>query len=106
MLLQSHDPHGTPLGKSSVQSGTTGYLHLLPAIPSALASGEVEGLRARGGFSVDIEWRDMRLVRARITSHLGKPFIVRYDGTELDAQVPRGESLELRADSIQRAATA
>ena len=106
MLLQSHDPRGTPLAESSVQRGITGYLHLLPAVPKALASGKVEGLRARGGFTVDIEWRDMRLVSARITSHLGKPFVVRYDGAELDTQVPPGESLELHADSIQRAATA
>ena len=106
MLLQSHDLHGTPLGESAVQSGNAGYLHLLPAVPAALASGAVEGLRARGGFTVDIEWREGRLVSARITSHLGKPFTVRYDGTELDAQVPAGEILELSAESLVESASA
>ena len=100
MLLQSHDPHGTPLGESAVQSGEAGFLHLLPAVPTALASGKVKGLRARGGFTVDIEWRDRRLVSARVESHLGKPFIVRYDGTELDAQVPAGEVVEFNAESL------
>ena len=102
MLLQSHDPHGTPLGESDVQSGRSGYLHLLPAVPSALATGSVRGLRARGGFTVDIEWRDGRLVSARIQSAMGKPFVVRYGEVELNAQVPAGQSLELAADSLRR----
>lgn len=101
MLLQSHDPHGTPLGASDVQSGESGYLHLLPAVPSRLASGVVEGLRARGGFTVDIQWREQRLVSARIKSLLGKPFVVRYRETELEAQVPAGEYLELNAESLR-----
>ena len=106
MLLQSHDPHGTPLGESDVQSGKSGYLHLLPAVPSKLASGAVRGLRARGGFTVDLEWHERRLVAARIKSRLGKPFVVRYRGTELDAQVPAGEFLELSTESLQQGATA
>ncbi len=106
MLLQSHDPHGKPLEDSSVQSGETGFLHLLPALPSALASGHVEGLRARGGFTVDLEWREMQLVRARILSRLGKPFVVRYGEIELRAQVPRGQALELDAAALSGAETA
>ena len=106
MLLQSHDPHGQPLQDSSVQSGEAGFLHLLPALPSALASGKVEGLRARGGFSVDLEWREMQLVRARIQSRLGKPFVVRYGEIELRAQVPRGQVLELDAAALSGTETA
>ena len=106
MLLQSHDPHGKPLKDSPVQAGESGFLHLLPAVPSALASGTVQGLRGRGGFSVDIEWRDMQLVRARIQSHLGKPFIVRYGDIELRAQVPAGQALELDAAALATTPTA
>ena len=106
MLLQSHDPHGQPLQDSSVQSGEAGFLHLLPALPSALASGKVEGLRARGGFSVDLEWREMQLVRARIQSRLGKLFVVRYGEIELRAQVPRGQVLELDAAALSGTETA
>jgi alpha-L-fucosidase 2 len=57
MLLQSQD----------------GTLALLPARPSAWTSGEVRGLRARGGFEVGIRWREGRLVEATVLSTLGGP---------------------------------
>ena len=57
MLLQSHER--TEDGKV--------LLRLLPALPSAWRSGEARGLRARGGYSVDMKWRDGRLVDRRIS---------------------------------------
>lgn len=100
MLLQSHDPYGAPLRDSAVQNGQEGFLNLLPALPSALSSGSVTGLRARGGFDVDIQWRDGELVRARIGSRLGKPVTVRYAGSEIRPSIAGGESLEVTRDSF------
>jgi len=48
-----------------------GEIEFLPALPSSWRKGEIRGLRARGGFEVDLKWLDGRLWRARILSTTG-----------------------------------
>ncbi|WP_405563465.1 glycosyl hydrolase family 95 catalytic domain-containing protein [Polaribacter sp. Asnod6-C07] len=55
-------------------------LHLLPALPSAWKNGNIKGLRARGGFEVDIEWKNDELVNATIHAKTTGKFRVYYQG--------------------------
>jgi alpha-L-fucosidase 2 len=64
LLLQSHN----------------GTIELLPALPKAWKDGEVKGLVARGGFVIDISWKDNQLIAAKIYSKCGVPARVSYKG--------------------------
>ena len=74
MLLQSHRER----------------IHLLPALPRAWSRGSVNGLRARGGYTLDIRWSGGVLEHAVISSAHGRPTTVMYRGQRLDLRLKPG----------------
>jgi alpha-L-fucosidase 2 len=86
MLLQSH----------------AGELHLLGALPGKLPTGSIKGLRARGGFEVDIAWKEGKLQTARIRSLLGNKCKIRYNEKviEIDTQAGKTYCLDKQLEEI------
>lgn len=78
MLLQSH----------------LGRIELLPALPEAWREGSVSGLRARGGFVADMEWKNGKLISGSILSLNGRNCIISYGGKTVDAGTARRVDLK------------
>jgi len=90
MLLQSRIPEpGAAAPRTEME--------LLPALPDAWAEGRVRGLRARGGFEVEMQWGDGVLIGAKIRSVNGRPLEVRYGGSTADFDTTPGQTLNLDA---------
>ena len=78
MLLQSHMEE----------------VHLLPALPDAWADGSVQGMRARGGLEVDIQWQDGRATAATLKAHVDGKHVLR---APKDQQIDGPKTVELKA---------
>jgi len=83
MLLQSQD----------------GEIHLLPALPAAWPQGAVKGLRARGGFEVDMAWAQGRLTAATVRAVSGPGGgRLRYRDQLIDLHLKPGQARRLEAE--------
>jgi len=85
------------LMQSRALSATVGNLpfeiELLPALTTAWPTGSVKGLRARGGFEVELQWKEGKLTAATVRSTAGNPVRLRYGSITKDFKVSRGKTI-------------
>jgi alpha-L-fucosidase 2 len=91
MLLQSHlrDENGDY------------YQDLLPALPSALSSGSISGIKGRGAFEIDIEWEEGALVKVKIKSLKGNKLNVRYRGKVVSMETSINEIVSIKPSKFK-----
>jgi alpha-L-fucosidase 2 len=80
MLLQSHN----------------GIVRLLPALPEAWATGSAKGLRARGGFEVDMNWKDGKFTGGTLRSKLGGVCTISYGSKAITLNTKVGGRYNLK----------
>ena len=91
MLLQSSRRYAAHAGGPE----DSYLIDLLPALPSAWPTGSMHGLRARGGFTVDLDWSHGKLTSAILHSTGGTAARLRYGAATIPVNVPQGGELRI-----------
>ena len=84
MLLQSHE----------------GKISLLPALPLNWAAGKISGLKARGNIEVSLEWKEGKLLEARLKSQKDKTVFVEYQGKTIEVQLKQNQSVTINSQNF------
>lgn len=84
-------------------SNTAEEIHLLPALPNAWTKGSVKGLRARGGYEVDIAWEEGATIRASrggtVRIRAAVPLMIQEDNSPFDVPEPEAIVFELAKEA-------
>ncbi len=91
MMLQSHlrDENGDF------------FQDVLPALPTALSTGKISGIKGRGGFEFTITWQDGKLVSVDVKSLLGKKLNLRYSGKQFSQETKAGEIYSFQPEDFK-----
>lgn len=85
--------------QSNLQDESGNFIvHLLPALPSAWTYGEVKGLRARGGFVVNLAWENSKLTSANIQASKAGVLKLKYKDEIYNFDVNSGQVISFSPD--------
>ena len=101
-LLDAHSPFqidgnfgGCAGVAEMLMQSTAGTITLLPALPDEWKDGHVRGICARGGFVVDMEWRDGRVTSLHVTSRNGGKTTLYFNGQKRTVSLKSGEKRQI-----------
>ncbi|WP_338875327.1 glycoside hydrolase family 95 protein [Spirosoma sp. SC4-14] len=97
MMLQSQDKRGAAQ-RGAAQRGAAQLLDLLPALPSALPTGYINGICAQGGFVLNIRWQNGHLTGVDVTSKAGQPCVLRYGDKQINLTTETGKTYRFNGD--------
>jgi alpha-L-fucosidase 2 len=74
------------------------FIDLLPALPAAIPDGHIRGVRARGGFELEFDWKGGQLVNLKVLSTAGYPLTLRYGNKTSTVYTKKGEILQFNGE--------
>lgn len=75
-----------------------GYIDILPALPTAIPTGEIKGLLARGGYELDLKWNEGKLTALLIKAKVAGTCEIRYAGKSKTITTKAGEIYKLNGE--------
>jgi alpha-L-fucosidase 2 len=102
-LFDAHPPFqidgnfgGTAGFVSMLMQSSDGHIELLPALPQQWPSGEIKGICARGGYTIDMAWKDGKVLKAVITGKTDSKVTINYNGLQKTIKVKAGKPITLK----------
>ena len=103
-LFDTHPPFqidgnfgGTAAVAEMILQSQNNEINLLPALPAQWAEGSMHGLRARGACTVNLDWKEGKLLQVSIHSDKGGTFMVRYKDQIKKVQINAGKTVIMDA---------